>query len=413
MQSVPPTPSTLLITGLMLLMGSGCAQQPDKKALRIHKKVLTVDTHCDTPMRLTRGGFDLGQRHEPGQRSSGKMDFPRMKEGGLDAEFFAIFLGQGPLSQDGFTKAYDLAERTIDSMYAACERYPKLAEIATAPADAYRLEKKGKIAAFLGMENGYPLSNNLSLVKHFYDRGIRYITLCHTSNNQICDSSTDEKELWHGLSPFGEKVVKEMNRLGIMVDVSHISDKSFFDVIKLSNAPIIASHSSVRALRDSPRNLSDEMLMALKKNGGVIQICVFNNYLVEVKQDPRRNAALDSLRQHYGDYNAIKDEKVKEEMRNAYMALMEKYPGTRATVSDLVDHIDHVVNLIGIDHVGIGTDFDGGGGIDGCNDVTEFPNITRELVKRGYSEEDISKIWGGNFMRVFRKVQELAEQGNA
>jgi len=237
--------------------------------------------------------------------------------------------------------------------------------------------------------------------------------LCHTKNNEICDSSTDEAE-WNGLSPFGEKVVKELNRLGMIVDVSHISDSSFYDVLRITKSPVVATHSCCRALCDHPRNLTDQMLKALAKNGGVIQMCLVSSFVKKSKSNPERQAAIkkemDRLKEKYGDYYAITDPKIKEEYRNAYRAIFEKYPRELATVKDLVDHIDHAVKLIGIDHVGIGTDFDGGGELKDCYDVSQLPNITAELLKRGYSKEEIRKIWGGNFMRVFREVIKVSKE---
>jgi len=273
------------------------------------------------------------------------------------------------------------------------------------------LEKEGKRAAFIGMENGYPIGKDLSLVKEYYDRGIRYITLCHSSDNDICDSSTDRRNPEdNGLSDFGKKVVAECNRLGIMVDVSHASDKSFFDVLEVTKTPVIASHSCVRSLCDHQRNLSDEMLKALALNNGVIQICFVSSFVKKAKPNPEREKALAELREKYGPRSEVKDENLRQKMRDEYMDIYEKYPSERATVEELVDHIDYVVSLIGADHVGIGTDFDGGGGVEGCNDVSELPNITEELLRRGYSEEDIQKIWGKNIMRVLKKVVEISEE---
>jgi membrane dipeptidase len=248
------------------------------------------------------------------------------------------------------------------------------------------------------------------LVKKYYEKGVRYITLCHGGDNDICDSATDRNNPEdNGLSEFGKKVVAECNRLGIMVDISHASDKSFFDVLEATQAPIIASHSSVRALRDHPRNLSDEMIKALASNGGVMQICFVSSFVKETKPNPEREKALDALREKYGPRREIKDEAVLEKMREEYMKVYENFPRERATVEDLIDHVDYVVKLVGVDHVGFGTDFDGGGDIEGCSDVSELPNLTVELVRRGYSEEEIRKIWGGNLMRVFRKVVEVAK----
>jgi len=394
---------------------SSCTAKQDEEALKarareIHDKVLTVDTHCDTPMRMARGEWDIGQRHEPGQRRSGKIDLPRMAEGGLDAEFFAAFVGQGALTTEGRVKAKERADLLIDAIHKMCEDYPDLVGLATTPEDAYRLESEGKRAAFIGMENGYPIGKDISLVEKFYERGVRYITLCHGSDNDICDSSTERRNPEdNGLSDFGREVVAECNRLGIMIDVSHISDKSFFDVVELTKAPVIASHSSVRTLCNHPRNLSDEMLRALTVNGGVIQICFVSSFVKESKPNPEREKAIAELREKYGSLREVKDEALQEKIRKEYTEIFEKYPAERATLKDLVDHIDFVVDLIGVDHVGIGTDFDGGGGIEGCDDVSEMSNITEELLRRIYSEEDIQKIWGGNLMRVFKKVCEIAK----
>jgi membrane dipeptidase len=245
-------------------------------------------------------------------------------------------------------------------------------------------------------------------VKQYYDQGARYITLAHTKNNDICDSSTDPDGAENnGLSTFGTEVVKEMNKLGMMIDISHISDKSFFDVLKVTNAPVLASHSSCRALCGSPRNLSDDMLLALKENGGVIQICILGNYLKTPDPNPELDAKLKDLRTKYGDYNALSDS-VKKVVRKEYKAIQKTYEKP-ATVKDVVDHIDHVVQVIGIDYVGIGTDFDGGGGVDGCRTASDMKNITIELLRRGYSKKDITKIWGGNIMRVLQKVEYLAK----
>lgn len=370
---------------------------------RIHEKVLTVDTHCDTPMEMVRSGFDLGMRHE-----EGCVDFPRMKEGGLNAEFFAVFIGQGPRDDSSFNIVHQKAVKTFKVIHDNVNKNSTLAEIAYTPDDAYRLKKDGKIAAFIGLENGYPVGRELARVEQYYELGARYITLSHSKNNDICDSSTDAAGPEHnGLSAFGAEVVKEMNRLGMMIDVSHISDKSFYDVIRLSDAPVIASHSSCRALCESPRNLTDDMLLLLKKNGGVIQICILSNYIKTPDPNPELDSKLREVREKFGDYEALSEEQ-KKIMRTEYREIQKKY-AKLATVKDVVDHIDHVVQVIGIDHVGIGTDFDGGGGIDGCRTVAEMKNITIELLRRGYSKDNIERIWGGNVMRVFREVEAKSE----
>jgi membrane dipeptidase len=408
--------ASVFVLALSVLWLACCAPGLDPEALKaealaIHDRVLTVDTHCDTPMRLVRGEWNIGERHEPSDRGSGKVDLPRMAEGGLDAEFFAVFIGQGERTPEGYARAKERAMEMLDAIHKMCTDYPDLVELAVSPEDAYRLEKQGKRAAFIGMENGYPVGLDLSLVKEYYDRGIRYITLCHGSDNDICDSSTDSRNPEdNGLSEFGKEVVAECNRLGIMVDLSHTSDKTFFDVLKITRAPVIASHSSVRSICDHPRNLTDEMIKALAENGGVIQICFVSSFVKKDKPNPKREKAMQALREKYGPRKEIKDEAVQEKMREEYMKIFEKYPQERATVKELVNHIDHVVKLVGVDHVGIGTDFDGGGEVEGCSDVTELPNVTIELVRRGYTEEEIRKIWGGNLMRVLRKVIEVAQE---
>ena len=409
-----------MITGLIFLafglLQFSCSSQKDGedlliRAMAIHQEVLTVDTHADTPSRLLREGWMIGEWHNPDERSSGCIDLPRMKEGGLDAEFFAVFVGQGERTPEGYLRAKERADRVLDAIHQMEKDYPDLVGIATTPDDAYGLEKLGKRAAFIGMENGYPIGKDLALVKYFYDRGIRYITLCHSGDNDICDSSFERQNLEdNGLTEFGQEVVMECNRLGIMVDVSHVSDRSFFDVLRVTKSPIIASHSSVRAICDHPRNLTDEMLKALAENGGVIQICFVSSFLKTPKPNPERDAAMARLEEKYGSWRDVRDEETRKKLREEYMRVREKFPEERAAVKDIVDHIDYVVDLIGVDLVGIGTDFDGGGGVDGCDDVSDMPNITIELVRRGYSDEDIRKIWGGNLMRVFREVGDTAKK---
>jgi membrane dipeptidase len=380
-----------------------------KKAAEIHERVLTVDTHVDTPFMLEREDFDIGKINDPRKRG-GKVDFPRMKKGGLDAIFFAVFVGQAERTPAGNQKAKIEALGTFALIHKAVKAYPDQAELALSPDDAYRIEKQGKRAIYIGVENGYPLGKDIGLVKKFYDLGARYITLCHTRNNDICDSSTDEKGPEHnGLSDFGKQVVKEMNHLGMLVDVSHISDKSFYDVLEVSTAPVVATHSCARAVCDNPRNLSDDMLKKLAQKGGVIQLCILSDYIKKMPANPERDAAHKAMHEKFRNYDTF-SEAEKKKAREEWMRIEEKYPPNLATVAEAVDHIDHIVKVVGIDYVGIGTDFDGGGGLKDCYDVSQMGNITLELVKRGYSQEDIRKIWGGNFMRVFREVERVARE---
>lgn len=392
---------------LIVLSISGCGRTDErlqKTADRIHEKIITVDSHCDTPIEMYQSGFDPGERHD-----DGCVDFPRMAEGGLDGEFFAVYIGQGPRDDLSTSKAH---ERALEIFKVICDNINKnsdAAGLAVTHSDAVRLKKEGKRAVFVGVENGYPIGKDLSRIKQYYDLGARYITLSHSRNNDICDSSTDPAGPEHnGISEFGTRVIEEMNRLGMMIDVSHISDKSFYDVIAKTKAPVIASHSSCRALCESPRNLTDDMLLALKDNGGVIQICILSSYLRTQEPDPRMDAELGELKKKYGDTSMLSEEQ-KKAMRSEYREIKKKYEKL-ATIKDVVDHIDHVVQVVGIDHVGIGTDFDGGGSVEGCTSVAGMKNITVELLRRGYSRQEIEKIWGGNLFRVMKKVEEVAAE---
>jgi membrane dipeptidase len=400
--------SVLIVAGCCSF-GQQAASDIERKIEEIHKKILTVDSHTDTPLQFADTGFDLSKRHDP-VRDHSKLDFPRMKEGGLDVAFFGVFVSQGERTPEGNLRAMKRADAIFDSIYAMLGRFPDEAGLATSPGEAYRLKRQGKLAIFIGIENGYPIGNDLSLIKAYYAKGARYITLCHSRNNDICDSSTDSAE-FNGLSEFGKNVVKYMNMTGMMVDVSHVSDQSFYDVISLSKAPVIASHSCSRALCDNRRNLDDEMLRALAKNGGVIQVCILSAYVKKQKRNPARDSAIAALRKKFGNFDDLSGQE-RNEARKARNAIDENYPQDLATVSDVVDHIDHIVKIAGIDHVGIGTDFDGGGGLKDCFDVSQMKNITLELVKRGYSISDIRKIWGGNLMRVMKKVKRVARRIN-
>lgn len=391
---------SLFLVGLVLL--SSC-QSIEQKAAEIHDKVFTIDSHTDTPLKFFNGDFDIGIEHE-GRKGEGKIDIPRMEKGGLDAVFFAVFIGQGDRDSLGHAQAFEKAEQIFEATQNEVQKNTKKAEIAISPEDGYQLEKEGKRSIYLGIENGYPIGNNLDNINHFYELGARYITIVHSHNNDISDSSTDKTgPEHHGLSPFGEEVVERMNELGIMIDVSHASDSAFYDVLALSSVPVIASHSCARALCDHPRNLSDDMLRALAENGGVVQMCILSDYVKKLEQSPEREQAKIAFRKKHSNWTNYTPEERKQGLQDWYQLDVD-FPPNLATVSDAVDHIDHIVKVAGIDHVGIGTDFDGGGGLADCFDASELGNITLELVKRGYTEEEIRKIWGGNFMRVYREV---------
>ena len=350
--------TSLLILPLLLFACNNTTKTIEQQALEIHQKILTVDSHTDTPLWLMRG-FNMDERHDY-KESRSRLDFPRMEEGGLDAVFMAAFIGQRVRDSAGNAKAIQRISDIIDSIHHHVGN-STLAEIATTSEDAYSIEEEGQRAIFIGIENGFGIGNDIDKLQYYYDQGVRYVTLCHTKNNDICDSSTDTTE-HGGLSDFGEKVVKEMDRLGMMIDVSHISDESFYDVIELTTSPVIASHSCARAICDNSRNMTDDMLRKLAENGGVIQMCILSSYVKDPEPFPERDSAKQAVREKYRGFQDLTDEEMKNARRDWY-AVDEVYPPKLATVSDAVDHIDHIVEVAGIDHVGIGTDFDGGGGL--------------------------------------------------
>jgi len=382
---------------------------PSKAAVsRIHKKAVTIDSHTDTPMWFLNEGYSFGEMHNSLTQSS-KVDHPRMAVGGLDGIFLAVFVGQKSRDEAGNLAAKSEALEVFDSIHANLERYPDKIELALRSDDIHSILKKGKKAVFIGLENGYPVGRDISLIDTFYNLGARYITLCHSYNNDICDSSTDPKGEEHkGVSDFGAEVIREINQKGIMIDVSHISDTAFYDVINLSKAPVIASHSCARALCDNPRNMSDDMLRVLAEKDGVIQMCILSAYVKTPVKQPERDSAKAEVKKKYGDYYSL-DVEGKKLFLDAWYGVDKVFPAKLATVSDVVDHIDHIVKVAGIEHVGIGTDFDGGGGVEGCYDVSEMKNITAELLRRGYTEKEINMIWSGNLLRVFAEVERISD----
>ena len=391
------------------------------KALAIHERAITLDTHVDIA-----GANYATPALDPGAATSTlKCDLTKMEQGGLDGVFLAVFVGQGPLDDAGYKGALDQAMAKFEALKRlTTQMYPNRCAFATSPAEVERIVKSGKRAIMTGVENGYPMGTDLANLRKFYELGARYVTLSHSGNNQLADSSSAREPLNNGLSELGKQVVAEMNRLGMMIDVSHIAEKSFWDIIAITKAPIIASHSGCKALTDSNRNLTDDQLRALAKGGGVMQTVALGGYLKN--EDPARRDAMAKLREELGlppsgrggpaggggrasqaamtDEQRAANEKKMAQYRERMKEIDARYPS--ATLKDFVDHIDHAVKVAGIDHVGIGTDFDGGGGILGFNDDTEAPNVTIELVRRGYTEEQIKKIWGENLLRVWREIEQ-------
>ncbi len=406
-------PQALLAVCVLLCACTGHTpspgEGPDVRARQIHDRVLTLDTHVDIPFEFASDSVD------PGVRGPYRVDLPKMAEGGLDAVFWVVYVRQtNARDEAAHAAAHTAAMVKFDAIHRATkEMYPNEIELAYSPDDVERIHAAGKRVAAIGIENGSVIGRDLGLVDRYHGLGARYITLAHGGHNDICDSATprswDEADAEHGgVSAFGEQVITRMNRVGIMVDVSHISKQSMLDAVRLSQAPVLASHSSARALADHPRNLDDEQLLALRDSGGLLQVVAFTGY---VKVDPpEKGAAVDALRQSHAIGSDRKLEDLSTGDRADYDRRLATIEGAwpPANVRDFVDHIDYAVDLIGLDHVGISSDFDGGGGIDGWQDASETLNVTTELVRRGYTEEQIGRLWSGNLLRVWRETERVA-----
>jgi membrane dipeptidase len=459
-----------MVAGLLLQLAvsTSPAQMDDSaliaKARGIHARVITLDTHND----IEPSNFTADCNYT--MRLTTQVNLPKMLEGGMDVSFMIAYVGQGPLTPEGFDNAYRQAVAKFDAVHRLTEKIaPDQIGLALTPADVLALHKKNLRIAVIGVENGYPIGTDINRVKEFYDRGGRYMSLAHNGDSQLADSNTGEVEGYlynNGLSPLGREVIAEMNRLGMMVDLSHPSKGANMEAMRISKAPVIASHSAVRALADVSRNMDDEQLLALKKNGGVVQIVGFASYIrIDSKE---RTDALAKLRAEFGlvaqaggrggssggrgrgaaafsGRGAAADsargcpvesaggpapqgrgaggrgrgaaglDTLSTERRAEYDKRLAEIdaklpPAPRANVKDFVNHIDYAVKLIGIDHVGISSDFDGGGGIDGWNSAAEAFNVTLELVRRGYTEEQIGKLWSGNLLRVWGEVEKVAQQ---
>jgi membrane dipeptidase len=398
-----------------------------ERAKAIHERVITMDTHDDIDVKNFTDSINYSQNLDT------QVTIPKMKAGGLDVAWFIVFTAQDSLSDAGYKKAYDNAMSKFEAIHRLVTDFaPDDIELATTSKDVRRIIKSGKKVAMIGIENGYPIGTDIKNVEKFYNLGGRYMSLAHNGHNQLSDSHTGEEDgIWlnNGLSNFGKEVIKEMNRLGIMIDVSHPSKEAMRQMIALSKAPIIASHSAARGLSDVSRNLDDEQLQWMKKNGGVVQTVALADF-VNINKTNARNEKFKSIRMAIADslsipwyetWDDIKSHLAEDEVmgyiskKNEIIKIADEqvkgsegYPQP-VNVVDFVNQIDYLVEKIGIDHVGISSDFDGGGGIEGWNDASETFNVTLELVKRGYTEEQIAKLWSGNLLRVLDEVQAVAD----
>ncbi len=408
----------LLVLIVPVLLFSACMQQESKldpgsadfseKARAIHEKSLVIDTHIDIPLRILRRGVDVGQR-----LPDGHFDLIRAKEGGLDAAFWAVYVasdynkpGTWEGAKGGAYARANLIIATIDSVVRANS---DLAALARTPEDVRRIVAEGKHAVCMGMENGAPVEGDLNKLRDLFDKGIRYITLTHAKDNHICDSSYDTRHTHKGLTAFGREMVQEMNRLGMMIDISHVSDDAFWQVLELSRAPLIASHSSLRKYHDMERNMSDSMMVALAQHGGVMQYN-FGSYFVSGEWAK----AMDAWREQYGtEFSALQKQYEHDPAarRQAEKEFLAKHPAPTVSIDDVVEQIDYAIKLMGIDHVGLGSDYDGVGAVPvGLDDVSTYPALTEKLLARGYTEADIRKLNGENLLRVWQACIDTAAE---
>lgn len=373
-------------------------------AEELHFRTLVLDTHLDTPAYFhtadydfsKRGNFDVDGTH---------VDLPRMNEGGLDGGFWVIFTPQGPLDEASYLAARNMAALRQMSIRELAAKYSDVVELAFSTADAERIAAAGRKIVFQSMENAYPLGTDLSMLDTFYVGGLRMIAPVHFRNSQFADSATDVSPAYGGLSPLGEDLVRRANELGMILDGSHASDDTVRDMLALSTTPLILSHSGPKAIYDHPRNLPDDLLIAIAEGGGVIQINAYGAYLEALVASPERIAALEALEARFGRDTSAMDEATQAAYRAAWQDLNSKFPAPRSTFEKFMEHLLYTLELVGPDHVGVGADWDGGGGVDGMKDIVDLPKVTAALLEAGYSEADIARIWGGNVLRLMSEVE--------
>jgi len=401
----------ILLCATALLFANTALAQPvggvkvSPEAHATHEAAIVLDTHMDTPALFARPGWDIADRHAVEEDGS-QVDLPRMIDGGVDGGFFAIFTPQGPRTKDGddkarafgLVRAFEIREMVI--------KHADNFELALTADDAMRIAAEHKHFVFMSIENAYPMAGDPGMLQAFYALGVRMVGFAHFTNNDFADSATDKPE-WNGLSPKGRVLLAEMNRLGIIPDPSHSSDAVLEQVIELSKTPVVLSHSGTRGVFDNPRNAPDNLIRKLAAKGGVIQINAYNAYMTKIPPNSDRDKVMAALQAKYRGRRLTEAEAVAETAERR--AILTQYPIPRANLDDLMKHLLHAIDLVGVDHVGLCGDFDGGGGIDGYNSIADLPAVTERLLKAGYSKGDISKIWGGNVLRVLRETQAYAQ----
>ena len=395
-----------------ILLGCACpavaaAEAVSTEARRVHDAAIVLDTHLDTPANLARPGWDIADDHAH-EGDLSQVDLPRMKSGGLDGGFWVIYTAQGTRGDAGKQAARDHGLERLVAIREMLASHADTMELALTPDDALRIATAGKRVSFISMENAAPLAADPSLLVAYHALGLRMLGITHVLNNDFGDSSTDAKGAeWGGLSPAGKALVAEANRLGIVLDASHASDAVFDQLLALSRAPIVLSHTSADAVFDHPRNIDDTRIRRLAEKGGVIHVNAFGGYLTDIPKRPEREAALKALSEKFGPESRLSVDAAPAYLRER-RAIEARYPVKRATFEDYMAHLLHIIKIAGVDHVGIGADWDGGGGVVGMEDVSALPQVTQRLLDAGYSEDDIRKIWGGNLLRVLREAQAVA-----
>jgi membrane dipeptidase len=411
----------IAMTSILALALVACSQQkapapaePEivaapKTAAEIHDEMLVLDTHLDTPANFSKADFDI-MADNPSVLGSVQVDLPKMNRGGLDGGFWVTFTPQGPMDPASYEAAKQAALTRNQEIHDMVAAHPESFELAYKSEDAARIAATGKKVVYMSIENSYPLGTDIGMVEEFYNRGVRMIGPVHFRDNQFADSATDlGANDYGGLSPLGVELIKEANRLGMMVDGSHASDSTVDDIIELSTTPIMLSHTGVKAVYDHPRNIDDDLMRKVADDGGVIQINAYGGYLEQLTPTPERQAALDEMQK---EFEGISPATADAETRDRYIAKMEEidaqFPAPRSTFEKFLEHMNHALEVVGPDHVGMGADWDGGGGVVGMEDVSFLPRVTEALLAEGYSEEDIQKIWSGNMLKLMKQVEDAA-----